>query len=63
MEYSCISPSQNTGKALADDLEISLIALNREKVSIFIPRGKNLKKLALGSYKHLRIKQYLPTLE
>lgn len=67
MEYSSVSLSQNTRKVLADDLEIPLMAVNREKASIFIPRGGgwrwNLKKLALGTYEHSRRKQYLPTLE
>lgn len=49
---SCNSRSQTTGKVLADDLEIPPVALNREKLSLFIPMEEKLKKLALGPYKH-----------
>lgn len=63
LESSCNSRSQTTAKVLADDLEIPPVALNREKLSIFIPREENLKKLALGSYKHSWWEQYLTTIE
>lgn len=54
----------DTRKVLAGDLEIPPVALNREKLSIFIPSvKKNLKKLALGTCKHSWLKQYFPTLD